>query len=82
MTTPVTPQPMTQRAKILFFVGTILALAAMWAMGSNMNSGRSCEDLWDENRSTAEGPYMDKERYVANCEETNRQIRNGDFPGS
>lgn len=35
---------------------------------------RVCEKRWSENRVTAEGPYMDKYRYVANCIETSKAL--------
>lgn len=40
-----------------------------------------CEERWEENKATAAGPYMTKERYIANCEETNRDLSDGNLDG-
>jgi hypothetical protein len=40
-----------------------------------------CETRWDENRSTAESPYMTEERYISNCMETNRDLSDGKLDG-
>ncbi len=40
-----------------------------------------CEQKWEDNRSTAEGPNMNESVYVANCLETARDLEDGTLDG-
>jgi hypothetical protein len=41
-----------------------------------------CEEKWWDNKSTAESPYMTRERYIANCLETARDLEDGRLDGN
>lgn len=71
----------------LLIIGSVIGLLINAADG-DLSNGRGpitsrgiCEELWAENRATAESPYMTKERYISNCMETNRDLMDGRLDG-
>jgi len=44
---------------------------------SGSSAWEECASRWDLNRQTAESPYMTRDRYIANCMETMRDIEDG-----
>jgi hypothetical protein len=78
---------------VLVAIFCIAVLAGAIGIGigtANMNKNsrpspasrpQTCGDLWEANKATAEAPGMDREQYIANCEETNRDLQDGKLDG-
>lgn len=41
----------------------------------------TCEQRWEANKETADAGAMSREQYIANCQETDRDLRDGKLDG-
>ena len=72
--------PMTSGQKWVL-AGVVMFVLSLFNDCGTQSSRSLCEELLEENRSTAIGGYMTEEQYISNCMETNRDLEDGKLDG-
>lgn len=73
---------MSNRVGVVVFILSVLAIMAMVLSAPDKTpSVTSCETQWHLNRHTADNGYMTHDLYIANCEATLDDLRDGSLDG-